>query len=664
VPCDPPPADADGDGISDADEGVQQDADTDGDGTPDYLDDDSDGDGIPDSVEAGDDNLCTEVRDTDGDNIPDFREEDADGNCVNDAAEPDQDLDGDGYKDFQDEDDDGDNLFDTEEWGDDCENPIDFDGDGDPDYQDTDSDDDQIPDLKEGIQDPDGDALPAYHDDDSDGDCISDTLEAGDNPEAPIDTDADGTFDFLDVDSDNDGLPDEQEDLNCNGSLDAGESSPSEIDTDGDGFPDVVEWAAGTDPNDNTSVLDPDDFFFVLPYFDPEEQDDLDFQTDIIKADVQISMDTTGSMGGSVSELQNDLTGTIIPAVAGAVSDVAFGGSTFEDFPVGSFGSTGSHPEIPSFPNDLPFRLYQRITTNVAAAQAGVNAFELGIGGDGKESGLESLYQISTGEGLDWDVTTAGTVPKFVPSEGFDEALGHGVLGGVGFRVGALPIIVHITDIEWHEASDYIAAGITDAHSRDQAVAAMIGLGARMIGITSSSTARTQLEQVSRETSAMVPPEAWGAAEVLCHTGAGGGLIPPDATGLCPLVFGMDFGGTGVTTALVDGISALVTFGTIDISALPVADPFLLPGVDTSAFITTIDPVPPAPPGSMIDGDAFVDVVPGAPVRFRVHARNTTVQHTREAQLFTVTIRVMGDGVTTLDEREVFVIVPGGGIDP
>jgi hypothetical protein len=133
---------------------------------------------------------------------------------------------------------------------------------------------------------------------------------------------------------------------------------------------------------------------------------------------------------------------------------------------------------------------------------------------------------------------------------------------------------------------------------------------------------------------------------------------------LCPLVFTMDFGGTGVSTALVDGIKALVTFGAIDISALPVADPFLLPDIDTSAFITAIDPVPPAPPGSMIDGDTFKDVQPGNPVRFRVHARNTTVQHAREAQLFTVTIRVMGDGVTTLDEREVFIIVPGGGIDP
>jgi hypothetical protein len=126
----------------------------------------------------------------------------------------------------------------------------------------------------------------------------------------------------------------------------------------------------------------------------------------------------------------------------------------------------------------------------------------------------------------------------------------------------------------------------------------------------------------------------------------------------------MNFGGTGVSTALVDGIKALVTFGTIDISAVPVSDPFVLPEVDTARFITSISPIPPAPPGATIEMDAFKDVQPGLPVRFRVRARNTTVQQTREVQLYRVTIRVMGDGVTTLDEREVYVVVPGGGIDP
>jgi hypothetical protein len=40
------------------------------------------------------------------------------------------------------------------------------------------------------------------------------------------------------------------------------------------------------------------------------------------------------------------------------------------------------------------------------------------------------------------------------------------------------------------------------------------------------------------------------------------------------------------------------------------------------------------------------------------------VESQREAQIFKVTIRVMGDGVTKLDERDVYIIVPGGGTDP
>jgi hypothetical protein len=118
-----------------------------------------------------------------------------------------------------------------------------------------------------------------------------------------------------------------------------------------------------------------------------------------------------------------------------------------------------------------------------------------------------------------------------------------------------------------------------------------------------------------------------------------------------------------VDTQVVDGIQALVLIATIDIKAIPVGDPQALP-IDTAAFITDITPVPPAPPGAIIDGEYFRDVQPGAPVRFTVHARNTTVDSKKEAQLFLVTIRVMGDNVTVLDERNVYVVIPGGGIDP
>jgi hypothetical protein len=651
--CSPLPTDSDGDTINDTHEGKGIGRDTDNDGTPDYLDADSDNDSVPDSVEAGDGDVCTEPRDTDGDGLPDFRETDADNNGVPDSDEL-GDFDGDGIADFADRDDDNDNLYDTEEWGG-ATQPVDTDADGSPDYHDTDSDADGVEDRYEGLNDSlDGDGLPAYRDLDSDGDGILDSVEGPAGTSPPADYDDDGAFDFLDVDSDNDGLGDAQEDLNGNGVLDPGESSAHDDDTDDDGFPDVVEWAAGSDPQDPLSGVPVGDFYFVLPLFDPEQEAPLDFSTDIIKADVTFECDTTGSMGGTIMNLQNSLQTVIVPQVALEVPNVAFGVGDFKDFPVGSFGGS----------SDFPFKLWARVTTDIDDVQAGLDQYVASGGADGFESGAEALYQMTTGEGIEWTVATAGEVPKFDPTVGYDPAKGHGVIGGAGFRIGALPIIVHATDIEYHPASDYWAAGITEAHTDTQAVNASIAMGARFLGITSSTTARVQLEQISRDTDAVVPPTAWGPSETFCHTGTGGAPRPPDPTGLCPLTFDMDWSGTGVDVQVVDGIKALVTYGTIDISAIQVADPNELPAIDTSNFIVGIQPLPPAPPGSSIDGDVFRDVLPGTPVTFTVHAKNNIVESRTEAQLFRVTIRVMGDGVTVLDERDVYVIVPGGGQDP
>jgi len=63
------------------------------------------------------------------------------------------------------------------------------------------------------------------------------------------------------------------------------------------------------------------------------------------------------------------------------------------------------------------------------------------------------------------------------------------------------------------------------------------------------------------------------------------------------------------------------------------------------------------------NGDGVVDyfprVLPGTSVCFDIHAkRNTTVPATREPQMFTATIQVMGDGITILDERDIFFLVP------
>ncbi|HMO02159.1 MAG TPA: hypothetical protein PKD37_00385 [Oligoflexia bacterium] len=99
---------------------------------------------------------------------------------------------------------------------------------------DLDSDDDGIPDSIEGTGDRDGDGIPNYLDRDSDNDGIPDIVEAG------------GT------DINNDGIADDLTDTNGNGLADiydpsAGGVSLSVPDTDGDGLPDFLDIDADGD---------------------------------------------------------------------------------------------------------------------------------------------------------------------------------------------------------------------------------------------------------------------------------------------------------------------------------------------------------------------------------------------------------------------------------
>ncbi|MFT5822079.1 MAG: putative repeat protein (TIGR01451 family), partial [Crocinitomix sp.] len=224
--CDAEDIDDDNDGILDTAEG---DEDSDGDGIPDRLDLDSDNDGIPDIVEAG-------GEDTDGDG----------------RVDDDTDTDGDGYAD----------TFDPDDGGTELENP-DSDGDGVSDATDLDSDNDGTPDIIEaGGVDTDGDGRV---DDptDTDGDGYADTHDTDDGgtPLDNPDTDGDGVVDVLDLDSDNDGIPDVIEnggtDDNGDGVIDG------YTDVDGDGFADEV------DTNDDT-IPGPDDGGTPLPMGDAD----------------------------------------------------------------------------------------------------------------------------------------------------------------------------------------------------------------------------------------------------------------------------------------------------------------------------------------------------------------------------------------------------------
>ena len=104
---------------------------------------------------------------------------------------------------------------------------------------------DPIPDEVEGTGDADGDGKPNYLDGDTDDDGILDLFEAGDlDPTTPpVDTDGDQTPDYLDDDSDGDGATDVVEGV--------GNPLNPPPDTDGDGTPDFQD-----DDSDGDGVLD------------------------------------------------------------------------------------------------------------------------------------------------------------------------------------------------------------------------------------------------------------------------------------------------------------------------------------------------------------------------------------------------------------------------
>lgn len=310
--------DDDNDGILDTVEGT---VDTDLDGWPNYLDLDSDNDGIPDVLEAGgsdpDDDGFPGVyngstvnsaayavlvdanglplvlsgtplspANFDGDLLPDFLDLDSDNDGIADVVEafgPTADADGDGqigagiFIDI-----DADGISDLADEinslsyggtlpGGTAVTVLDTDADGNANYLDRDSDNDGIADVIEaGGPDADGDGVigtgPIT---DTDGDGISDLTDvhagSGGTPLPTPDSDGDGIVNYLDLDSDNDGITDVIEaggtDADGNGQIGTG-TGTGITDTDNDGLADAVDGAAlpltNTDADARPNYIDID----------------------------------------------------------------------------------------------------------------------------------------------------------------------------------------------------------------------------------------------------------------------------------------------------------------------------------------------------------------------------------------------------------------------
>nr|WP_298794575.1 gliding motility-associated C-terminal domain-containing protein [uncultured Allomuricauda sp.] len=292
--------DSDNDGIIDTveDENLDGDdcywtnpTDTDGDGVPDYLDIDSDDDGIIDNIEAqptygyippsgkdtdgnGLDDAYEETPgscgglipvDTDYDHIPDYKDIDSDNDGILDNVEAQTSA---GYIPPSGYDTDGNGLDDAyEETPGSCGGltPIDTDSDYIKDFRDIDSDNDGILDNIEA-QDPDHIQTPCGIDKDKNG--LDDHYEsypgAGEGL-TPINSDNDPLPNFRDIDSDDDGIPD-----NVEGQTTSGYIPPTGLDDDKDGLDNAYEGSGNEGINpENTDGEDLPD------YLDDDSDNDL-----------------------------------------------------------------------------------------------------------------------------------------------------------------------------------------------------------------------------------------------------------------------------------------------------------------------------------------------------------------------------------------------------
>ena len=616
--------DTDGDGIIDAIEGkgaTGGDTDTDKDGTPDWKDLDSDEDSIPDIVEwpggGCETSPFSELNDADGDGKPNFQDLDSDGNGLVDKSEAcppasmpgapagcfggkPADFDGDGVGDWLDFDNDHDSaktdktigLADKYELTDAAGTYVglvDTDSDKVFDLWDRDSDGDFILDFEDGVTDPDKDGKANFRDLDSEADGVGDACEArakatpgvSDYALPLLDTNGNGIFDFVDKDSDGDLLVDGSEDLNGNCIVDTAETDRIKADTDGDGVSDMVEVGLGgvacaKDPSCTPGKLGK--FYFVVPYSKdgsaaPSPASSiLALSTTLNKGDVGFVVDTTGSMTGEINNLKSSLSATIIPALKAKIPSLGIGVAGHDDYPYSSgcgwLGSCtadyGSGADLPYY-NTSPAGF---ITTDTATAQAAANSLSIHNGDDGPEAQIPGLFHTVAGDALSWP---GGSV-------GADNGTPGSTFGALHFRSDALPIVVEISDADFHNGKRALTSGggsydgafqntySFGAPTSDDLVAKLNTLGAKFIGVAAENGGRLSggpggnpygyEAYISDKTGSNAPPGAFGGS---CKTGIGGAAVAADGPGgSCRLVFSINTDGTGLGTSIVDGVLAIL----------------------------------------------------------------------------------------------------------
>ena len=126
--------------------------------------------------------------------------------------------------------------------------------------------------------------------------------------------------------------------------------------------------------------------------------------------DILFLADTTGSMGGAITNVRNNAT-AIMNAVRAEQADSQFGAAEYRDF------NCAFDP--------FAYRLNQAITASIPAAQTGINQWVTGDGCDTPEAQLNALFELSTSPATGFRPGSSRIVAWFGDASGHDPSGGH-----------------------------------------------------------------------------------------------------------------------------------------------------------------------------------------------------------------------------------------------
>jgi hypothetical protein len=160
------------------------------------------------------------------------------------------------------------------------------------------------------------------------------------------------------------------------------------------------------------------------------------------KPDITFLIDTTGSMGGVISNVQTNAN-TILTNVASAQPDAQFAVAEYKD-------TTDA----------TPFRVAQNLTGDQTAVQNGLNSLVASGGGDLPEAGINGLFQVATGA-VDFRPSSSRIVLLIGDAPSHDPSNGHTLADAIS-ALQAADITVLALDLGQLNSTGQ-ATAITDA---------------------------------------------------------------------------------------------------------------------------------------------------------------------------------------------------------